>query len=201
MNRRFFHGRQVRSLSGVPAAVLLLLSACFLLGALMGHALAQSVGAAPGGAVQAYLTWLFSALEGREISAPTAGAIWLSYCKYPLLICLFGSTALGVFLIPGLLFYQGLSFSFSVSVVLAAAPGGGLLCACLLFGLRCGIVLPCCFWLAQGTTAFAGRQREQRAEGQTAMRLIMCVLLLSAGALLEYACLPELLYAVVPAGG
>ena len=202
MDRRFFRARQVRSPAGAPAIVLLLLSACFFLGALVGHTLARGVGTAPDGAVQAYLAWLFAAVERREISAPSIGAIWLSYCKYPFLICLFGSTVLGFLLVPGLLFYQGLSFSFAVSAVLAAAPEGGLASAWLLFGLRCGIVLPCCFWLAQGTAAFAdfAGRREQRSARNTAVCLVLCVLLLSAGAFLEHIFLPELLYAIVPHG-
>lgn len=73
--------------------------------------------------------------------------------------------------------------------------------ALLLFGLRCLVVLPCYFLLANDAMASAvtralcrrGKERTADCTKRDMMRFAFCIVFLSAGAVLEHAFLPKLL--------
>ena len=105
MNNKFFHGRVV--IADRSTFFLLLLSVCFLAGALIGHRFAYTQAVCSDAGLQAYLASFFSLLERGDLPGAPFGASLISYCKYPVLIFVLGCFAPGRAFFPILFFYQG----------------------------------------------------------------------------------------------
>lgn len=196
MNNKFLHGRVV--IADRSTFFLLLLSVCFLAGALIGHRFAYTQAVCSDAGLQAYLASFFSLLERGDLPGAPFGASLISYCKYPVLIFVLGYFAPGRAFFPILFFYQGFSASFAVSAFLYAAGEHGVLLAFLLFGLRWALVLPCCFFLAAGAVSAPApppRRRETHPAAPEGLyrvsRFAFCILLLGVGAFFEHLFLPE----------
>lgn len=199
MRRRFFHGRVI--LSDQDSFSMLLLALCFLLGAFAGNGAAGLDAVYRSDELQTYLASFFSLLQSHALVSASLGYTFFSYQKYPVLVFVLGFSSFGLLLIPVVTFYQGFALSFAVSAFLYAGPENSFMIALLLFGLRCLVVLPCYFLLANDAMAFcvARTHSRRRKEKETAcprrdiMRFAFCIILLSAGAILEHAFLPKLL--------
>lgn len=199
MRRSFFHGRVI--LSNQNSFSMLLLALCFLLGAFIGNGAAGVDAIYRSDDLQTYLASFFSLLQSNALASASLGYTLFCYQKYPVLVFMLSLSSFGLFFIPAVTFYQGFALSFAVSAFLYAAPENGFLIVLLLFGLRCLVVLPCYFLLANDAMASSLARalccrRKERTAGcakRDMLRFACCLVFLSAGAILEHAFLPKLL--------
>ncbi len=154
---------------GVPCA-LVVLAISFGLGALVGCALAASVGEAGNQSLAAYIqSYLEASQNGLTRSIPLPALVWETM-RWPLLTVLLGFTALGILGLPVLFAARGFLLSFAASSFVRAfgAPGGGL--AFFAFGITALLSVPALFVL--GVQGFrASRRLAARALGDGKSRL------------------------------
>ena len=137
-----------KKLSQSAAWMLLILSAMYLAGVLVGQALAGKVSADLQAELHRYLTD-YLLLDREQISvAETAWNTLMLYVRYPLMAFLLGFASVGVFLLPVSAFLLGLGLSFSVGCFTTAFASAGMLLCCASFGLRVLVTLPCFLTLA-----------------------------------------------------
>ena len=195
MNHNFFHGRVILADRSIFST--LLLAACFLAGALAGNRFAGSQIVCSNQELQTYLSSFLALLKSSEMTPAPFSTTLFSYCKYPVLLFSLGFVSFGAFCIPLVLFYQGFSVSFAVSAFLYATDGHSVALAALLFGLRWMLVLPCCFFLADGAMRTSVQIRRQEKKQRSTLfsypifRFAFCILVLIVGAFLEHMFLPK----------
>lgn len=169
---------------------LLVLCMCLLLGVLLGQ---WAHGAfCAGGRVQLREYLLHYAKVHTDAQQPSWWAVAWVYVRYPLMAFLLGFTAVGGVLLPGLVFAQGFSLSFSVACFSAAMARDGVSLALSVLGVRCLVTLPCLLLLA----AKAWEESRRRSAGREPcdevyiLRFLLCLLLLLLGTVLERAFVP-----------
>ena len=187
MNNKFFHGRVV--IADRSTFFLLLLSVCFLAGALIGHRFAYTQAVCSDAGLQG-LSGLFFLPAGARRSA--GRALWRFADLLLQIPCLdFLSLAVSRRGEPfsDTLFYQGFSASFAVSAPHTPQGSTASSWPFLLFGLRWALVLPCCFsWRRRRIrtlTAAAPPPRGASAAPEglyRVSRFAFCILLLGVGA-------------------
>lgn len=133
---------------------LLLLSACFVLGSMVGVLLVCRLGSGGESAVNSYLNEWASAL-GQQAGTKT---LWLSdllhHLRFPAVVLLLGFVPLGVFGIPIAFFLRGMLISFTASSFLKLYAYRGILAAFLLYGPAEVVEILVLF--AAGMAAFRG---------------------------------------------
>lgn len=184
----------------VPA--LIILSACFVAGGLVGCLLAAQVGGAGETSLHAYLEAFLAAAQGGAVDIPALwGQIW-DTLRWPLAALLLGFTALGVLGLPVLFAVRGFLLAFSIASFVRAFGGTGWLLACLVFGIGGALSLPVLFVL--GVQSFlSARALAARVRGDGKGRVLwgrdclircaMCGGILCVCILLERTAVPAIL--------
>ena len=201
MSKRHFASLlDMRSGGMLPA--LAVLSCAFLLGGLIGCAVAASVGGGANDSLTAYVQEYLAAAQSGAAQSPALMPLIWEVCRWPILTILLGFTALGVIGIPILFLVRGFLFSFAVAsfVRMFGALGGGL--AFLLFGVSGLLAIPVLFVLGvQGflaSCALTGRAVHNGKRGPVYdrayfLRCGICAGILGLCVVLEYAAVPVLI--------
>lgn len=171
---------------------LAILFLCFLAGSAAGAFLG-------GGALtEVSLGAAFS--DGSVYASAGYWELLFSCARYPAAVLLFGTSLLGVVLIPCALAFRGFVFSCTAGAIAGAYPGlrGTALCAAVL-GLPALLVLPCLFFAGTAALEFsgkllsgAGRRPGRAILPDGALRLFLCVPALCAAACVEAFAVPPL---------
>lgn len=190
---------KVDLLSG-RAAGLLLLSALFLIGSVVGCVCAGCV-EDPDGTLADYVRGCLSALSLGQMEVGFFSALW-EISKVPLAAFLLGLTALGVIGLPVLFALRGFLLCYAVSAFFRLFGWNGLLAALVLFGLSAFVWLPVLLHLGtQGLLSAYGLLRRTMGEGRYPLRLNggyligggICALALCLCACVECFAIPVLL--------
>lgn len=142
------------------------------------------------------------ALDARVGTVSFWESLW-DVGRWPLLIWLLGSTALGRWMVPLVFAVRGFFLSYAVAGLSMAAQGGVLLAFCL-FGLGSLISLPLFFLLGSQSWEMAGRIRGQlfATLSDYPREYWLRSLIVLAGvflcAMVEYQLLPVLLRRITP---
>lgn len=203
MRKRFSHMLDSSGLS--RNSELFFLSMCFSIGITMGCLLASYLGENAQSHLSTYLDSYFTVLrDGKMILPSLFSTVW-EFCRWPLLVFLFGFTVLGVIVLPLIFFVRGFLLSFSVAVFVRLFGSSGLLAALAIFGVSSFLVVPALFLLGIGalqtSKSFAGvfsreSKRNSPLYSDYFMRAGSCALLLTAGVLLQNWVTPILLQEV-----
>ena len=182
--------------------ILFVLCVLFSVGALLGWRLYGNIAQQSSQQLQDYLTG-YSELMACSQAAPTSllSALFL-YFRYPILIFIFGFSALGVVLIPLLCVIEGFFLSFAVTSFVASMGRNGVLLAMAALGVRCLFTLPCILFLAIQAVraarqlgkvgAFGYRKNRAIFEPAYFLRFGVCMLILLLGVVLEITLVPKL---------
>lgn len=189
---------------------LVLLSALFVAGAIFGRLAASYASGGMDEALRGYISGYLTLSEQGAVSSPDAGAVFLTYYRYPLIAFLLGFTSLGVAVIPALAAVRGFFLSFAISSFTRLYGSQGVILSAAAFGVQCAVTLPC--FLMIGAQAFAVSCRlasvsfKHGKRGRPAMyregyflRCGICALLLLPGVAAELLIVPKLV--ALAAGG
>ena len=128
---------------------LIILSACFLCGAVAGCLTAFHANGEAGSALQSALRDIPLSAEGSPLSGDLFWGALLGVFKFPLAVFLLGLMLPGAFGIPVVMAVRGFSLSFAVSSFVRAFGSSGLLLALGALGIQSLLTLPCLFRLAE----------------------------------------------------
>lgn len=186
----------------------MILSASFLLGTVLGCLAAGGVGESETGPLTNYIQrFLLAAREGRMLRPEFPAILWETV-RWPLLTVLFSFTVLGLAGIPALFFLRGFLLSFAVASFVRVLGGEGMVLALLIFGTTAVISIPVIFVLGmQGFSScrrLALRLLEGKrsgaapAYGQTFyLRCGLCSAALLVSVFFEWTVLPSLLFSAM----
>lgn len=121
------------SVSG-STAVLLLLSAAFVIGAAAGCILVNRVGGEGGSALEEFLSEYLSAANDGELYRPGVWSLLWETLRWPLLVLFLSVTPLGTLALPVLFFARSFLLSFSIASFFRVLGSLGLALAFVLFG-------------------------------------------------------------------
>ncbi len=199
-------GKRVVKILDLPSsgavAVLLILSAAFLLGGLAGCLLADRVGGSGSDALGDYLEGYLSAVSSGGAARPEALSLLWETIRWPLFALALGLTPLGLLGIPVLFLVRGFLLSFSISSFYHVMGTLGLGLAFVVFGITGLICIPVLFvlgvqsFLSAGaiTGRLTGENRRLPLFDRIALlRCGVCAAALCVCGLLEYCVVPVLL--------
>ena len=180
------------------------ISACFLLGGIVGIVLANLVSGSGEEALVSYIKGFLSAVEGGSAKGPGFFLTAWSVLRWPILALLLSLSAVGLVGIPILFLARGFLFSFFVAAFVRVFGYSGAMLCLLLIGAESLLSIPVLFILgAQGILLAAkgkpkGRLQEGRGhyfskEGPFGGINIICGFLLLICILWEAAVVPNLL--------
>lgn len=138
-----------------PTAVRVVNTAAFAVGAIIGFALCRWLLGRGSLAAERVLEGYVLALDARGEAVSFWQVLW-DVGRWPLLVWVLGSTALGRWMIPLTFVARGFFLSYAVAGLSVATQGGALLAFCL-FGLGAMISLPVLFFLGSQCYEMAGR--------------------------------------------
>jgi hypothetical protein len=198
--RHFARILDVPSSGMIPA--LIVLTAAFLLGGLVGCGLAASVTGGGNDTLAAYIKNYIAAAQAGITQPPELLPLVWEVARWPLLTLLLGFTALGVVGIPVLFAVRGFLFSFAVAsfIRMFGAAGGAL--AFLVFGFTGLLAVPVLFVLGvQGLMASFTLTDQALIKGKRSplygrvyfFRCAICTGVLALCVLLEYIAIPALM--------
>lgn len=201
--------RQITRILDVPSAgttpALLILTVSFLLGGLVGCALAASVGGAGSESLSAYIRNYIAASEAGLTTPPELLPLIWEVCRWPLMTMILGFTAVGIVGVPVLFAVRGFLFSFAVSAFVRMFGTSGEILAVLIFGFTGLLEIPVLFVLGVQSLSTAwtltGRAFHFRMHlpgiGQSyILRCGICALVLAVCVLLKYIAVPAFLSTV-----
>ena len=113
---------------------LLALSLFFAFGVFLGQAVFEYTTGGTAQELERYVSDFLLLEEAGELTSQAVFSTLVLYFRYPLLALLFGFTAFGVVLLPGLTTVFGFFLSFAVSCFTAAFGKEGTLLAFAVFG-------------------------------------------------------------------
>lgn len=181
---------------------LIALCAFFFIGILLGWRLYGNIAQQSSQQLQEYLTGYSELMACTEVAPASLLSALLLYFRYPLLIFVFGFSALGVILIPILCMTEGFFLSFAVTSFVASMGRDGVLLALAALGLRCLFTLPCMLFLSLWAMDAAQRLGKRGTSGYRKNRAIYepvyflrfgaCVIILLIGVVLEVTLVPKL---------
>jgi len=190
---------KVDLLSG-QAAALILLSFLFLAGSVAGCIAARLI-RDPSGALLDYMQGYLGLLAHGGITFRFVHVLWETV-RFPLVVALFGFTALGVVGLPALFAMRGFLLCYAVSAFYRMLGPSGLVPGFFLFGLSALIWMPVLFQLGvQGLLGAYGLLRRAMGDGRYPLRYNggflaccgICAVALCVCAMLEYLVIPILL--------
>lgn len=201
MRKRLPHQLAALGQLSVP----LCLALCFGGGVAAGCFFAGLLGETVQTGLSDYLNGCFTGFRDGNVVLPSLLSTLWELCRWPLLVFLFGFTALGVLGVPAVFLARGFLMSYAVSVLVRLFGGAGFLAALVLFGLSGVFVLPALFILGSdalrraaalaGSPTGEGRRVFSLREGQL-VRVCSCCGLLVTGTLVQLWLAPVLLQAV-----
>ena len=180
---------------------LIVSSAAFLLGGLVGCLLAACVDGMGNDALKAYLEE-FLATAGAGMAGPPAilPTVW-QVLRWPLAAVALGFTALGILGVPVLFVARGFLLSFSIAAFVRMFGDTGCLLAFLLFGVPGSVAVPVFFVLGV-QSQLSARHLALRGQGDGRrggfygracfVRYGLCACALCVCILLEYLAVPAL---------
>ena len=186
-----------------PLVPLMMLSACFLLGGILGAAFGGLMSEASAQELAAYLNTYLTLARDGGIPVEFWGVAWEQF-RLLLAVILLGLTALGVVGIPVLFGVRGFLFSFSVAGLCRVFGTAGLVPGLFLFGLPAFLWAPVLFLAgAQCVNSAWVLLRRLRLESREPLpftsaywgRLGLCGAALMVCVMLEYLAAPVLLAA------
>lgn len=185
---------------------LVVLSAAFFLGILLGRFLAGSVDGLGSEALNAYLGSYLDGLTAGTLETPTLPALIWEQFRWPLLTLCLSLTALGVAGLPILFCVRGFLLSFSVCAFARLLGGAGCALAFTLFGFSGLLAVPVLFVLGvigwrsashKVRRVLEGGQYKPSAEKGSHVYLCGCMAVSFLCVLLEAFVVPSLLSAAV----
>ena len=199
-------GKRVVKILDLPSsgssAVLLILSAAFLLGGLAGCLLANQVGGGGSDALSDYLEGYLSAVYYGGAAKPEVLSLLWETVRWPLFALALGLTPLGLFGVPVLFLVRGFLLSFAISSFYHMLGAVGLGLAFVVFGITGLISIPVLFILGVQSFLSAGAitgrltgegRRQPLVDRTTLLRCGVCAAALCGCGLLEYCAVPVLL--------
>lgn len=186
-----------------PLVPLMMLSACFLLGGILGAAFGGLMSEASAQELAAYLNTYLTLARDGGIPVEFWGVAWEQF-RLLLAVILLGLTALGVVGIPVLFGVRGFLFAFSVAGLCRVFGKAGLVPGLFLFGLPAFLWAPVLFLAgAQCVNSAWVLLRRLRLESREPLpftsaywgRLGLCGAALMVCVMLEYLAAPVLLAA------
>ena len=177
----------------------------FALGAIAGAAAAGKTAENCGEELLAYLrAYLQIDADGTQTLLP----VWFAYVRYPLLAFLLGFSSIGVLALPLLSLCQGFFFAYAVYCFAGALGRGVFLLILIAFLLRGSLMLPATLllqgaaWRSSASLAAVsfGQGKRQAVISYHRKEYGMCLLcsiVLTLGAVLEWLFLPQLLQTMV----
>lgn len=203
IKRRVGAERRVTRLRTVrEAAAPAVNAAAFAAGALGGFLLCGWLASRGYLAAERMLKGYMLALKTGADTVSFLDTLW-DVGRWPLLVWVLGSTALGRWMVPLAFAARGFFLSFSVAGLSGAAQGGVLLAFCL-FGLGALISLPVLFLLGSQSWEMAGRIRGRlfatlsdypKRYWAVSLFALVGVILCAVG---EYVCVPIILRRLTP---
>ena len=186
----------------VPAGgilpALVVVSAAFALGGVLGCGLAAQVGGGGGDMLRAYVTGYLTAARAGEAVPPHMLSVVWSTIRWPVFAVLMGFTGLGLLGIPVLFSIRGFLLSFAITSfvrMFGGVGGTGLVAIPVLFVL--GVQSLAAARLLAGR--FLGDGKRSLPFGRAYwVRCGLCSAALCLCALLEYAAVPALVRLVAP---
>lgn len=196
-------GKRVVKILDLPssgsAAVLLILSAAFLLGGLAGCLLANQVGGSGSDALGDYLEGYLSAVYSGGAARPEVLSLLWETIRWPLFALALGLTPLGLLGVPILFLVRGFLLSFSISSFYHVLGSVGLGLAFVVFGITGLICIPVLFVLGVQSFLSAGAITSRLTGESRRLPLFDRMALLRCGACAAALCVCGLLeYCVVP---
>ena len=195
----------------VPAGgilpALVVVSAAFALGGVLGCGLAAQVGGGGGDMLHAYVTGYLTAARAGEAAPPHMLSVVWSTIRWPVFAVLMGFTGLGLLGIPVLFSIRGFLLSFAITSFVRMFGGVGGVLAFLTFGVTGLVAIPVLFVLGvQGLAAARLLAGQCLGDGKRSLpfgrsywvRCGLCSAALCLCALLEYAAVPALVRLVAP---
>ncbi len=134
---------------------LLLLSAFFVFGIILGQVAAEQISPDVGQEMTKYLESYLSINREHGVSGASLLSAAMIYYRYPVLAFLLGFIFAGSILIPLLTVAYGFFLAFSACCVVTVFGEYGILIALAMFGIRCLLTLPCYFWMAAMSFQYA----------------------------------------------
>ncbi len=181
---------------------LLVLCAFFSAGILLGWRFYGTIAQQSSQQLQEYLTGYSELMAHTQAAPASLVSALVLYFRYPLLIFIFGFSALGVVLIPLLCATEGFFLSFAVTSFAVSMGRDGVLLALAALGVRCLFTLPCVLFLAMEAMeaarqvgkrgSFGYRKNRSIYEPVYFLRFGACVLFLLLGVVLEVTLVPKL---------
>lgn len=165
---------------------LLLLCGFFVIGAALGHIIAQI----NGNDTQLYESLVSFASRNPSTQVPSFGKVIAAYLRFPLLALLLGYCSFALFAIPALVLVQGLTLSLAASTLVVTLGISGLPLALATFGLRSFVTV--------ASTLILSLLSFERALGRIGERkhpiqiMSVCLFLLLLGITLELTVVPSL---------
>ena len=199
MGKRVFKVWDLPS-SGTLAA-LVVLSAAFLFGGLVGCMLAKQVGGEGDRALTEYLQYYLSAAVSGKIPDPEWFSVLWETVRWPLVTFALGLTPLGLIGIPIVFFIRGFLLSFAIASFFRVLGGLGLALSFVVFGVSGLICIPILFSLGvQGILyagALTGRLTGDCKKSFPSNRIILlhcgvCIIALFISCFIEYNVIPVL---------
>ena len=162
--------------------VLLLLSAAFLFGAIMGCLLEGKLPASP------YIASFWSHATQGTILPPLWRELWLVF-RWPIAVVVLAMLPLAGVTLPILFFLRGLFLSYGLVALIGSTSGAEILCTMVILGPTCLLTIPILFVL--GT---AGLLRSTESSPSSRIRrALCCVSGLVLCVFLDQAVVPQLL--------
>lgn len=162
--------------------VLLLLSAAFLFGAIMGCLLEGKLPASP------YIASFWSHATQGTILPPLWRELWLVF-RWPIAVVVLAMLPLAGVTLPILFFLRGLFLSYGLVALIGDTSGAEILCTMVILGPTCLLTIPILFVL--GT---AGLLRSTESSPSSRIRrALCCVSGLVLCVFLDQAVVPQLL--------
>lgn len=199
-------GKRVVKILDVPSsggtAVLLIISASFLLGGVSGCVLADLVGGNGSDVLGSYLEGYLSAVCSGGAAQPGLFTVLWEIVRWPLLVFVLGITPFGLLGIPILFLVRGFLLSFAIASFFRALGSVGLILAFVVLGLSGLLCLPVLFVLGVqsflAAAALTGRllgesKRRPLLERATLARCGFCAAALCVCGFIEYSVVPVLL--------
>lgn len=183
-------------------AVLLILSAAFLIGAVAGCVFAERVGGNGETALEEFLEAFLSVANTGELTQPSVLSVIWENLRWPLLILLLSVTPLGLLALPVLFLVRSFLLSFSIASFFRVLGTSGLALAFVLFGVTGLLYVPVLFVLGvQGyllSGAVTGRligegRKRPLLDHCVLVRCGVCAVVLCVCCFLEYHLIPVLM--------
>ena len=145
MKKKHIHLRPMTENSVSGNAGLIILSCCFLFGALLGHLISASTHHHSG--LKSYFDDYFFLVSRAGLFVSPLTVLW-NCTRWPLLVAAFSLTSIKMIAVPSLIFLKGVSLSFAISYLCLSLDSIGAVVSLVLFSLAIILELPALFMIS-----------------------------------------------------